>query len=386
MKQTLRLQVIFILAILQLTFALAKVELVSAIPARGSVVQVLPSEIQLTMSEAVDMQLSRFRVYGFQITHDAKPRQVARAFFAGNFLDLPITGFTEAETSLSYKTNSNIVIDLKEDLPAGTYVVTWQTYSHEFKFQKGFTFFVYSPERATGHEEEHMEHHETTMEHDDHKEMKHEEHHDMVEPEPYYHEGEEFQDDHGEDMEVQEHGHGDEHKEMKHEEEHHDMMGPEHHDKDYKHKDGHGDEHKEMKHEEEHHDMMGPEHHDEGYGHKDDHGEAMEAQEHGHSEMQGHDDGHHEMKHKEEHHDMMEPEHHDEGYGHKDDHGEAMEAQEHGHGDEHKEMKHVEPDHHSAKENKHEEAHDHSHDQSDSQGHIEMGCNRCKCFSNRGEG
>ncbi len=280
MKQNL-IRVIVVLAIFQLVFALATVELVSTTPAQGSTVQVLPSEVHLTMSEAVDLHLSRFRVYGFQIKPDARPHQVARAFFAGDLLDLPIIGFTEAETDLlSTESGNNIVIGLKENLPAGTYVVTWQTYSPDFKFKKGFTFFVYSPEGAIEHQEERMEHHEPAMEHDDHHEMKpEEEHHDMMEPE--------YQ--HDEHMEAPEHDHSEMH-----------------------------DDHHEMEPEEEHHDMMEPEYHDEGHEHKDDHDEHMEAQEHDHSA--DHYDDHHEMEHEEEHHDMMEPEHYDEEHKHEEEH------------------------------------------------------------------
>ncbi len=234
--------VFFLLVFLQITSALAQANLVSATPKEGSVVRELPNEVQLVMSEAIDLRVSRFRVYGLQTKPNADPREVAQGFFAGEVI-LPITDFVKADTDLNPKgVNSNVAIGLRENLPAGTYVVTWRAYSTDLTVQEGFTFFVYQPHRADGqviedHHEIPMEEHEEEML-DEHHEMKpeHEEgHHDMMEPE--HHDNE----DHGEE---------DYHKmKPQHEEDHHDMMEHKHHDDE-----GHK--------EEDHHDMMEHEHHD----------------------------------------------------------------------------------------------------------------------------
>ena len=287
MRQTFKPQFIFsviILVIFQLVPILAQVNLVSAIPSEGSVVHELPSEVQLNMSKDIDLHVSRFRAYGFQTKPNADTHDVAHAFFEGE-TTLPITSFIEVNTNvLSQGSDTSVRIGLEENLPAGTYVVTWQTYSREFIVQKGFTFFTYQPHEVSEqdmeehHEENTMQegHEQGSMMGDDH--MQHEgmeghEHDEM------HGQGEMKHDDGEVEMDHHDEGH-------EHEDEHHQEMKMDHHDEDYEHE----DEHHEMK--DEHHQEMKMDHHDEGHEHEDEHHEMKEMKDEHHDEEEDHDHDH----------------------------------------------------------------------------------------------
>ena len=70
--------------------------MISAIPSKGSVVHELPSEVQLNMSEVIDLHVSRFGAYGFQKKRNADAHNVAHAFFEGE-TTLPIKSFIEVK-------------------------------------------------------------------------------------------------------------------------------------------------------------------------------------------------------------------------------------------------------------------------------------------------
>ena len=139
---------------LALAFAshgLAHAYLETSVPEGGTTIDTMPTEIVLTLSEAVELRFSTFKVVRLE---DAPADRRALLEAAGALLEevLPLRDDEElrADTGVLHEDSTSAVIriGMKEDLPPGTYVVMWRVLSVDTHTSEDLTVFHVGPAAA----------------------------------------------------------------------------------------------------------------------------------------------------------------------------------------------------------------------------------------------
>ena len=136
------------LVLLAGTPVLAHAYLLSASPEATSVVTELPDTVVLTMSEPVEVAFSTLKVYALpDAPADKKALIDAAKALMQEKLALHNDEAERADAGvITTGRTGTLEIQLKPDLPAGTYVIMWRVLSADTHTTEDFTFFTYEPQ------------------------------------------------------------------------------------------------------------------------------------------------------------------------------------------------------------------------------------------------
>jgi len=149
MKNHLYRYALLIAVILIVGQATAHSFLISADPASESVLDEQPADITLVMNEAVEVRFSIFKVYPLPGVAGLGRQELAQA--ARELMDMVIgkrddqQARADAGLITEAATTDTIHIALKEDLPAGSYLVMWRALSIDTHTTQDFLIFTLQP-------------------------------------------------------------------------------------------------------------------------------------------------------------------------------------------------------------------------------------------------
>lgn len=131
--------------------AMAHGYLVNSNPVENSRVRVMPSEIKLGFSEAIELRFSSFKVYALEAPSEAlsNPRRLKE--LAEQLVErvLPLKGDETQRADAGLKTTArtaeNLELALKPNLRPGAYVVMWRVLSVDTHTTSDFFVFTYQP-------------------------------------------------------------------------------------------------------------------------------------------------------------------------------------------------------------------------------------------------
>ncbi|WP_412030001.1 copper resistance protein CopC [Deinococcus yunweiensis] len=127
--------ILFLLAALSLSTALAHTEVTAIVPAANATVAA-PKTITVTLSEPVNLRFSTFRV--LRIGAGQTPTQAAAQALAAK-ADMPtLASLPTKATGLA----ATVRVPLKAALPAGPYVIAWTLLSDDGHPVSGFSAFT----------------------------------------------------------------------------------------------------------------------------------------------------------------------------------------------------------------------------------------------------
>jgi methionine-rich copper-binding protein CopC len=120
--------------------------LLTSNPDNGSILEVAPDAIELSMSEAVEVRFSVFKVVPLPTNPDMTLRELVAAANALVEEVLPRRDDADlrVDTDLSAEggTTTEITIALQEDLAPGTYLVMWKVLSIDTHTSQDFMVFT----------------------------------------------------------------------------------------------------------------------------------------------------------------------------------------------------------------------------------------------------
>lgn len=120
--------------------------LVTSTPENGSVLEVAPDAIALSMSEAVEVRFSVFKVVPLATNPDMTLRELVAAAEARVAEVLPLRNDADlrVDTDLiaEASTTTEITLTLREDLAPGTYLVMWKVLSIDTHTSEDYMVFT----------------------------------------------------------------------------------------------------------------------------------------------------------------------------------------------------------------------------------------------------
>lgn len=133
----------------------AHAELITSDPAAESRLTTAPELVTLEFTEPVETKFSIFKVYQLDAEVDMAAENAWQRLngLAGALVSEVLTSRDDADamarvdaglTGAAARTDS-VVIGLKSELPAGTYVVMWRVLSIDTHTTQGFAVFEYAP-------------------------------------------------------------------------------------------------------------------------------------------------------------------------------------------------------------------------------------------------
>ncbi|MDX2006259.1 MAG: copper resistance protein CopC [Meiothermus sp.] len=131
--------------------ALAHGYLVNSSPAENARIRVMPGEVKLGFSEAIELRLSSFKVYALEAPPETlnNPRRLKELAepLVERVLGLRGDEAQRADAGLrtQARTAENLEIILKPGLKPGAYVVMWRALSIDTHTTSDFYVFVYQP-------------------------------------------------------------------------------------------------------------------------------------------------------------------------------------------------------------------------------------------------
>lgn len=135
--------------------ALAHADLAASEPAANTTVREAPEGIALTFSEPVETRFSVFKVYRLEAKVDMAEENAWQRLngLAGALVSEVLSARDDDAAEARVDTgllgaearSADVTIGLREELPAGAYVVMWRVLSIDTHTTQGFLVFEYAP-------------------------------------------------------------------------------------------------------------------------------------------------------------------------------------------------------------------------------------------------